>query len=117
MKRKIIFLAIAATMLLATPMSALAAGSKAPDGGCQVGANNEIVGEWQLFSRAEFAQYLVDYFGWSEAAAEQKSITVYAFCDHNNDGYACVMDQHLPYLDDRTINVWSVQDNHPYGGE
>jgi hypothetical protein len=117
MKKMIILhLAIAATILLAVAQPAFAANGKAPDGGCQVGAHNEIVGEWQLFSRDEFAQYLVDNFNWPPTAAVEKSISVYAFCDHNNDGYACVMEQHLPYLG-RTINIWSAQDNHPFGGK
>jgi len=115
MKKVIILhLAIAATMLLAVAQPAFAANGNAPERGCQVGANNEIVGEWQLFSEGEFADYLVERFDYDEDIAEKRAAAVWAFCDHNKDGDACVMEQKLPPNDTR---FWLVEDNHPFGGK
>ena len=116
MKKMIILhLAIAATILLAVAQPAFAANGDAPEPGCQVGATNIIVGEWQLFSRGEFEDYLVDAFDYSPERAKEQSEITYAFCDHNNDGYACVLEQNLP--NDASGSHWLVEDNHPFGGK
>ena len=117
MKRRITTLILAFVILLTTVPLALAANGHAPENGCQVGANNIIVGEWQLFSRAEFEEYLVEAFGYPEEAAERRSIEVYAFCDHNDDDYACVLEQNLPNDASGRSSYWLVEDNHPFGGK
>jgi hypothetical protein len=117
MKRKITILAVSAAMLLAGALPALAANGTAPDTGCQVGANNQIVGEWQLLSEEEFAQLRYDNFEYAsyEEALKAAGVT-YAFCDRNNDGLACVMTQTLPNDASGSI-IWTlVEDNHPFGG-
>jgi hypothetical protein len=116
MKRKITILAIAAAMLLTAAPAALAANGQPPVNGCQPGANNDIVNEWQLFSRDGFADYLVE-LGWDADAAEERSYITYAFCDHNNDGYACVMQQNLPNDASGHSTYWLAEDNHPFGGQ
>ena len=116
MKRKITIIAIAAAILLAAAPAALAANGQPPVNGCQLGANNDIVNEWQLFDRAGFADYLVE-LGWDEDAAEERSYITFAFCDHNNDGFACVMQQNLP-TDASGKNIYTLaEDNHPFGGK
>jgi len=117
MKRKITILTLAAAMLLAGALPALAANGKAPDAECQVGANSQIVGEWQLLSKEKFAELLVDGFKYDsyEEALVAAGVT-YAFCDRNNDGLACVMTQTLPNDASGSI-IWTlVEDNHPFGG-
>jgi hypothetical protein len=118
MKRIIILhLAIAATMLLAVAQPAFAANGKAPDGGCQVGAHNEIVGEWQLFDQGDFVKYLMAKpFDYSLKRATDRAVEVWAFCDHNNDGFACVMEQNLPNDASGSSSFALVEDNHPFGG-
>ena len=118
MKRIItLHLAIVATMLLAVFQPVFAENGNAPGAGCQVGANNIIVGEWQLFSREEFEDYLVDAFDYSPERAELQSEITYAFCDHNDDGYACVLEQNLPNDASGHSSYWLLEDNHPYGGK
>jgi hypothetical protein len=118
MKKMIILhLAIAATILLAVAQPAFAANGNAPEPGCQVGAHNEIVGEWQLFSKAEFRDYLEFDLGWTKGGADRQSEITWAFCDHNNDGYACLMEQHLPNDASGWSEYWLVEDNHPFGGK
>lgn len=118
MKRKIITLALAVALFLATALPVYAANGTAPDGGCQPGAGNDINGEWQLLSLEEFAQFLVDEFGApSYEIALERATTTYAFCDHNGDNYACAMIQYFPNDASGGSKWWLVQDNHPYGGK
>jgi len=131
MKKKSLFILLT-VFLIAIALTAVAGASanmedqpafaeagNAPVAGCQVGANNTIVGEWKLFSRGDFAEYLYlhEELDYSEAEAEQQAKTTYAFCDHNNDGYACVMEQNLPNEASGKSTYWLVEDNHPYGGK
>lgn len=111
MKRKISILAIVVSAIMLAVQPALAANGNAPEPGCQVGANNIIVGEWQLFSRAEFADYLVEAFNYSPERAELQSEITYAFCDHNDDGYACVLEQNLPNDASGGDHWWMARDN------
>jgi len=117
MKRKITILAIAAAILLTAAPAALAADGQPPVNGCQPGANNGIVEEWQLFDRAGFAAYLVDWFGYEEEAAVDRSDIMFNFCDHNNDGFTCVMQQNLPNDASGRSTYWLAEDNHPFGGQ
>ena len=129
MKKKSLFILLT-VFLIAIALTAVAGASaamedqpafaeqvNAPDGGCQVGANNEIVGEWQLFNQEEFALYLEEAFDYSEGDAEERAAAVWAFCDHNNDDLACVMEQNLPNDASGRSSYWLVEDNHPYGGK
>ena len=117
MKRKITIIAIAAAIMLAAAPAALAANGQPPVNGCQPGANNDIVNEWQLFYITEFEEYLVNEFGYTEDAAEERAESTYAFCDHNDDGYACVMQQNLPNDASGSSKWWLAEDNHPFGGQ
>ena len=109
-------LGISSVALAAAP-AALAANGQPPVTGCQPGANNGIVNEWQLFSQSDFADYLVKVFDYDEEAAEKRAASTYAFCDHNNDGYACVMQQNLPNDASGSNIFWLAEDNHPFGGQ
>ena len=115
MKRKITIIAIAAAIMLAAAPAALAANGQPPVNGCQPGADNGIVNEWQLFSQSQFATYLVEVFDYDEEAAEKRAASTYSFCDHNNDGYACVMQQNLPNDASGRSTYWLAEDNHPFG--
>ena len=118
MKRIItLHLAIAVTMLLAVAQPAFAANGNAPEPGCQLGARNEIVGEWQLFDQDEFVQYLMgEPFDYTSERAMERAEEVWAFCDHNNDGSVCVMEQNLPNDASGSSSFALVEDNHPFGG-
>jgi hypothetical protein len=115
MKRKITILAIAAAMLLTAAPAALAANGQPPVNGCQPGADNDIVNEWQLFNHEDFVDYLVNGFLYDEEAADQRSIIMFDFCDHNDDGYVCVMQQNLPNDASGRSTYWLAEDNHPFG--
>jgi hypothetical protein len=117
MKIKITILAITAAILLASAPTALAADGQPPVNGCQLGANNDIVEEWQLFDRAGFAAYLVKGFGYEEEAAVDRSDIMFNFCDHNGDGFTCVMQQNLPTDASGRSVYWLAEDNHPFGGQ
>ena len=52
--------------------AALAANGQPPVNGCQPGANNDIVNEWQLFNHELFVEYLVNGFDYDEKAAEKR---------------------------------------------
>ena len=107
---------VSAAYYAAAP-AALAANGQPPVNGCQPGANNDIVNEWQLFSQSQFATYLVEVFDYDEEAAEKRAASTYSFCDHNNDGYACVMQQNLPNDASGSNIFWLAEDNHPFGGQ
>ena len=118
MKKKITILTITAVLLLVTALPALAANGKRPENGCQPGANNDIVKSWQLFSREEYANFL--YFEWGAPSMEialAAADRTYNFCDHNGDGYACVMQQHLPNDANGSSKWLLIEDNHPFGGK
>ncbi len=102
---------VSAAYYAAAP-TALAADGHAPENGCQVGANNENIGEWQLFSREDFVEFLMSR-GMDEEDAVKRTDAIWAFCDHNNDGYTCVLDAHLPNGDNWKL----IEDNHPFGGQ
>ena len=110
--------AIAAILLLATVTPSLAENGAAPERGCQPGADNDIIGSWQLLSLEEYAQFLVDEFNAPsyELALERATIT-YSFCDHNGDNYACVMEQNLPTDANGSSHWVLIEDNHPFGGK
>ncbi len=123
MRRMVTTLALVATMLLATAPAALAGGGSASNSapgnkGCQPGASNTIVHPWRLLDVDGFVDLLLsDEIGFSnEPAARAVAEPVYAFNDHNGDGYACVMVQHLPNYASGFFNYFIVEDNHPFGG-
>lgn len=95
---------------------ALAAKAQPPLNGCQPGADNDIVNEWKLFNHELFVGYLVTVFGYPEEAAVERSIAMFNFCDHNGDGYVCIMQQNLPNDATGRSTYWLAEDNHPYGG-
>jgi hypothetical protein len=109
--------AIAAVLLLVTATPSLAAHSTAPDGGCQPGADNQIIEGWQLLSIQEFADFIVEEFDVPNDIAPKIAENTYAFCDHNRDGYTCVMEQNLPNDANGSSHWWLVEDNHPFGGQ
>jgi hypothetical protein len=41
---------------------------------------------------------------------------MFNFCDHNNDGFTCVMQQNLPNDASGRSTYWLAEDNHPFGG-
>ena len=109
-------LGISSVALAAAP-AALAANGQPPVTGCQPGANNGIVNEWQLFSQSDFADYLVKVFDYDEEAAKPRSEIMFDFCDHNLDGFVCVMQQNLPNDASGRSTYWLAEDNHPFGGQ
>jgi hypothetical protein len=102
MKRVIkltVALALSTSVLFAAP--ALADEGE-PLAGCQPGTEQSQgkngIGEWQLMSQSEYADYLIETFG-SEpypGAAEDRAEITYDFCDKNGDDYACVLKQDFP---------------------
>jgi hypothetical protein len=60
----------------------------------------------------EYAAALIETFGGEPypGAALERAQATYDFCDHNEDGKACVMLQTFP------ATVFTIVDNHPYGG-
>lgn len=115
--KKFLVIAMAATLMLATSSPAFAANGTAPDGGCQPGANNGLIEQWQLLSLEEFAQFLVDEFNYpSYEIALERAQTTYAFCDHNGDNHVCATVQNLPNDANGSDHWWLVEDNHPFGG-
>lgn len=117
MKRKITILALTAALLLATALPAFAANGQPPVNGCQPGANNGIVEEWKMFSLEEFAMLLMGRRDLSYEDAFERATNTYNFCDHNGDGYTCVMQQHLPTDANGSSNWLLIEDNHPFGGK
>jgi hypothetical protein len=110
---------VAATMLLVTALPAQANNAGAPVVGCQPGAGNDLMGNWQLMSLEEYAELLVEKSkSASYEEALQRATATYAFCDKNGDNYACVMEQHLPN-DASGSSLWFlIEDNHfPFGGQ
>ena len=118
MKKSITTLALAVTILLTMTSPVLAANGTAPNSGCQQGADNDIVGSWQLLSLEEFAEFLVEEFDYpSYEIALERAENTYAFCDHNGDNYTCAMVQNLPNDASGRSKYWLVEDNHPFGGK
>jgi len=117
MKRKITILVIAAAILLTAAPAALAANGQPPANGCQPGADNDIVSKWRLFGLEEFAEFLEEEFGRDYDSALERATTIYNFCDHNKDGYACVMEQNLPNDANGSSRWLLIEDNHPFGGK
>jgi hypothetical protein len=105
------------SVALAAPPAALAANGQPPVNGCQPGADNHIVEQWQMLSLQGFAQFLVDDFGRSYEVALASAERIYAFCDHNGDNYACVMQQNLPNDANGSSKWLLIEDNHPFGGQ
>jgi hypothetical protein len=116
MKKKITILTITAILLLVTALPALAANGQPPVNGCQPGADNQIVSKWRMFGLEDFAQFLVDEFDRDYDSALERATTIYNFCDHNKDGYACVMEQNLPNDANGSSRWLLIEDNHPFGG-
>jgi hypothetical protein len=110
--------AIAAVLLLATVTPSLAANGAAPDAGCQPGADNGIIEQWQLLSLEEFAQLLYEVGSAPDLeSALERATAIYAFCDHNGDNYTCVMEQNLPNDANGSSHWFLIEDNHPFGGQ
>lgn len=72
------------------------------------------VGAWQLLSRGEYAELLIATFGEEPypGAAEDRAEATYAFCDKNEDGYACVLKQTFPANAAGFTFSLLVEDNH-----
>lgn len=117
MKKTITILGLAVTMLVLTVLPAFAGDGEAPAAGCQPGADNGIIEEWQMLSLVEYAMLL-----WLEGSAPdyesalQRATATYNFCDHNGDGYTCVMEQNLPNDSNGSSHWFLIEDNHPFGG-
>ena len=111
---------LTAALLLATASPSFAAEGTAPDTGCQPGAGNDLMGNWQLMSLEEYAQLLVEKSKSSPSYEEalERAKATYAFCDKNGDNYTCVMEQNLPN-DANGSSLWFlIEDNHfPFGGQ
>jgi hypothetical protein len=108
--------AITAVILLATAFPANADNGSAPAGGCQPGADNQIIEGWQLLSLEGFAELLVEGGTLDDESALERATAIYAFCDHNGDDYTCVMEQNLPNDANGSSHWFLIEDNHPYGG-
>jgi hypothetical protein len=111
----IIAIGLMAGMLSATATAFADEG--APVGTCQPGTANAQgapgVGEWQLLSQSEYAELLRATFGEpSPGAAEERAEVTYAFCDKNDDGYACVLKQTLPANASGITHALLTEDNH-----
>ena len=124
MKRTIITLTLATAILLATAAPALAThptpppanGMAAPNTeDCRPGGNSHHVGPWTMMTQQEYEVMLLadreagdplpDYLirpggddglidTWGELVHASATAT-WEFCDHNDDGLACVMKQTL----------------------
>jgi hypothetical protein len=108
--------AVAAAMVLAMVSPSIAANGTPPVTGCQPGGDNQIVEGWQLLSLNEYADLLVDEgHAPNYESALASATATYAFCDRNEDNYACVMKQNLPN-DASGSSLWFlIEDNHPFG--
>ena len=109
-------LGISSVALAAAP-AALAANGQPPLNECQPGAENGIVQSWQLLDHEGFVEYLVDVFDYKEEDAKPRSEIMFDFCDHNLDGFVCVMQQNLPNDASGRSTYWLAEDNHPCGGQ
>ena len=115
MKKTITILGLAAALLVLSVVPAFAGEGGAPAAGCQPGADNGIIEGWQLLSLEGYANLLVtegnapDY-----ASALERATATYNFCDHNGDGYTCVMEQNLPNDANGSSHWFLIEDNHPF---
>jgi len=120
MKRSIIGLGLITGMLFAATPALGVEGD--PVGGCQPGtayaAGATGIDAWQLLSEAGYAQLLKDTFEEPyPGAAEDAARRTYAFCDKNEDGYACVTKQTFPSNNAGFTYSLLTEDNHfPLGG-
>ncbi len=111
-------IAVATTMLISTASPSFAANEKAPVAGCQPGADNGIIEQWQLLSLEEYAQLLYEVGSAPDfESALERATATYAFCDHNGDNYTCVMEQNLPNDANGSSHWFLIEDNHPFGGQ
>lgn len=116
MKRTIIGLGMIPALLM-TAAPALAAEGD-PVGECQPGTAYAVgatgIGAWQLLSQAEYAELLEATFGEEPypGAAEDRAAATYAFCDKNDDGYACVLKQTFPSNEAGFTFSLLIEDNH-----
>ncbi len=109
---------MAAALLLATASPSFAAEGTAPDAGCQPGADNGLIEQWQLLSLEEYAQLLYEVGSAPDfESALERATATYAFCDHNGDNYTCVMEQNLPNDANGSSHWFLIEDNHPFGGQ
>jgi hypothetical protein len=121
MQRQLMILVLTAGLVMGLAPAALATYGGSPDTGCQVGAagaNDTAAAEgWQEMTVEEFAQFLVDDFNAPdyETALGRATLT-YAFCDHNDDGQACITKQTFPNAATGSAVWWLAEDNHPIGG-
>lgn len=104
---------------------------------CRPGADNHIVGPWTMMTQAEYEAMLLEDSGlsagdalpeslvhpggddglidtWGELAHKAATAT-WEFCDHNDDGLACVMKQTAPTgAVGWTTTAYNILDNHPF---
>ena len=122
MKRTITTLALAGALLVLAASPALATHPEAPPANdpaapstedCRPGGNSHINGSWNMMTQAEYEDMLLAGRGvnagdllppelvrpglntWGELIQAAATAT-WDFCDHNDDGYTCVMKQTLP---------------------
>ena len=138
MKRTITTLALAASMMLLAIPAALAehvdgtskdkAGAGSDD--CRPGADNDLIGSWGITDQAGFVQdwiqHRIDLLdergqpepteatidGWRVDLSE-RAVIVWAFCDKNRDGLACVFWQEFPDGAPYSFS-WLALDNRPF---
>jgi len=113
----VLIVTIATAMLLVTAFPAQADNGNIPVADCQPGAGNDLMGSWQMLSLEEYAQLLYEEFNAPDYdSALARATATYAFCDHNGDNYACVMEQNLPNDANGSSRWLLIEDNHPFGG-
>ncbi len=107
MKRTITTLALAGALLVLAASPALATHPEPPPANgaaapstedCRPGGNSQINGSWTIMTQAEYEDMLLDgrdIDTWGELIHASATAT-WDFCDHNDDGLACVMKQGLP---------------------
>lgn len=120
MKRAIITLALAATMLLAAAPAALAThvDEKSHDTAgygtteCRPGPGfdrtNGLIGSWTPIT---MEQFILEYFDRTgRELPEERAQATWDFCDKNRDGTLCVLrTEPSPYY-------WTLLDNRPFRG-
>ena len=103
---------------------------------CRPGAKSHIVGPWTMMTQQEYETMLLADRGlsaddplpeslvhpggddglidtWGELAHESATAT-WEFCDHNDDGHACVMKQTAPSGAAGWTMAYTILDNHPF---
>lgn len=126
MKRNITTMALVAAMLLAAAPTAFATHPEAPpvsenrpgNDECRPGSDNQHNGPWTLMDKEAYVQRILVVFpGAPEDLVNLAADATWDFCDHNDDGFACVKEQTLPNDASGSGTYWITLDNHPFGGK